>query len=70
MICSLMGDLSRITIQSIQRRENENLLQADETLAASVEPKGVRGYAGIKKATLGFSIFFAESPIDCFHFGF
>jgi hypothetical protein len=41
---------------------NENiplsLRQADETLATSVEPEGVRGYIEIKKVTLKFSIFY------------
>ncbi|MCC4769679.1 hypothetical protein FXV91_05540 [Methanosarcina sp. DH2] len=71
MIGNLVADVSHVTIPAIQRRAIENLLQADETLAASVEPKGVRGYIEIKKATPSNSLFFiAESPIDCFHFGF
>lgn len=44
MIGNLVADLSHVTIPAIQRRENEILRQADETLAAYVEPKGVRGY--------------------------
>jgi catalase len=58
MIGNLVADLSHATIPSIQRRAIENLRQADETLAASVEPKGVRGYIEIKKAILEFSIFY------------
>jgi hypothetical protein len=58
MIGNPVADVSRVTIPAIQRRENENLRQADETLAASVEPEGVRGYIEIQKATLEFSIFY------------
>jgi hypothetical protein len=58
MIGNPVGDLSHVTIPAIQRRAIENLLQADETLAIYVEPKGVRGYIEIKKATLEFSIFY------------
>jgi catalase len=32
MIGKLVGDLSHVTIPAIQRRENENSRQADETL--------------------------------------
>jgi hypothetical protein len=60
MIGNPVADLSHVTIPAIQRREIENLLQVDETLAASVEPEGVRGYIEIKKATLEFSIFYRE----------
>jgi hypothetical protein len=35
-----------------------NLLQADETLAVSVETEGVREYIEIKKVSLEFSIFY------------
>ncbi|WP_243684567.1 catalase-related domain-containing protein [Methanosarcina barkeri] len=73
MIGNLMADLSHVTIQGAI----ENLQQADETLAASVA-KGVRGYIKIKKRGYfeyrGYPrilyFFIAESPIDCFHFGF
>jgi len=58
MIGNLVADLSHVTIPAIQRCAIENLRQADETLAASVEPKGVRGYIEIKKAILEFSIFY------------
>ena len=58
MIDNLVADVSHVTIPSIQRRAIENLRQANETLAASVEPEGVRGYIEIKKATLEFSIFY------------
>ena len=60
MVGKLVGDLSHVTIPAIQRRAIENLRQADEILAASVEPKGVRGYIEIKKAILEFSIFYRE----------
>jgi hypothetical protein len=53
-----VADLSHVTIPAIQRRAIENLRQADETLDASVEPKGVRGYIETKKAILEFSIFY------------
>jgi catalase len=36
MIGNLVADLSHVTIPAIQRREIENLRQADETLATSV----------------------------------
>ena len=58
MIGNLVDDLSHVTIPAIQRRAIENLRQADETLDAYVEPKGVRGYIEIKKAILEFSIFY------------
>ncbi|WP_440945584.1 catalase-related domain-containing protein [Methanosarcina sp. T3] len=58
MIGSLVVNLGNVTILAIQRLAIENLRQADETLAASVEPEGVRGYIEIKKATLEFSIFY------------
>jgi len=44
MIGNLVADLSHVIIPATQRHAIENLRQADETLAASVEPKGVRGY--------------------------
>ncbi len=58
MIGKHVANVRHVTIPAIQRHEIENLLQADETLAASVEPEGVRGYIEIKKATLEFSIFY------------
>lgn len=53
-----MVGVRHVTIPAIQRRAIENLMQADETLATSVEPEGVREYIEIKKATLEFSIFY------------
>jgi len=70
MIGKLVGDLSHVTIPAIQRRENEKLRQADKTLAASVEPEGVRGYIEIKKATLEFSILSRNSPLIAFILAF
>ncbi|MFZ2498025.1 MAG: hypothetical protein ACP5N0_05300 [Methanosarcina sp.] len=60
MIVNLVADLSHVSTPAIQRREYENLQQADGTLAASVGPKGVRGYIEIKKAILEFSIFYPK----------
>lgn len=60
MIVNLVANLNHVTIPAIQRREYENLQQADETLAASLGPKGVRGYIEIKKAILDFSIFYPK----------
>ncbi|KKG08261.1 hypothetical protein EO92_06655 [Methanosarcina sp. 2.H.A.1B.4] len=58
MIGNPVANVRRVTIPAIQKSAIENLLQADETLEASVESEGVRGYIEIKKATLEFSIFY------------
>jgi hypothetical protein len=58
MIGNPVADLSHVTIPAIQRCAIENLRQVNETLAIYVEPKGVRGYIEIEKATLEFSIFY------------
>ncbi len=58
MIGNLVADLSHVTIPAIQRRAIEKLRRADETLAVSVEPEGVRGYVEIKKVILEFSLFY------------
>ncbi|WP_162013056.1 hypothetical protein [Methanosarcina acetivorans] len=53
-------DLSVSRLMRLLANENIplSLLQADETLAAFVDPEGVRGYIEIKKDTLEFSIFY------------
>jgi hypothetical protein len=55
---SPVSGVRHVTIPAIQRCAIENLLQADVTLAASVEPEGVREYTEIKKAALEFFIFY------------
>ncbi len=70
MIGKHVANVRHVTIPAIQRRSIENLLQADETLAASVEPEGVRGYIEIKKATLEFSILSRNRPLIAFILAF